>query len=200
MPFCKKKIKNTFCSAKSNIAYIHTNQIHKYLSVRTKRSKFPRFFLLVPNSQERSSSKKRASMGGKILARLAPSPLAEEISAGLCDRETHIHRNSDICMQFKEVHWKQRKTISRCSISDFLPDSRPQEIDNNGMITQSRLLKCTGGPAAPVGKNTGTFCFRHKRCHEGRRCGHLRMSRAERGARNCQEESQGSERASQGVK
>lgn len=97
--------KNLF-SVKLNItAYIHTNRIHKYLSVRTKRSKFPRFFLLVPNSQEKSSPKKLASIGGKILARLAPSHLAEEISAGLCDRETHIHRNSDIHVQFKEVHW-----------------------------------------------------------------------------------------------
>lgn len=74
MPFVrKKKRKKTFFSEKSNIiAYIHTNRIHKYLSVRTKRSKFPRFFLLVPNSQERSSPKKLASIGGKILARLAP--------------------------------------------------------------------------------------------------------------------------------
>lgn len=92
VPFAKKIL-----SAKSNIiAYIHTNRIHKYLSVRTKRSKFPRFFLLVPNSQERSSPKQLASIGGKILARLAPSHLAEEISAGLCDRETHTEEQCHI--------------------------------------------------------------------------------------------------------
>lgn len=91
MPFAK-----ALFSVKSNItAYIHTNRIHKYLSVRTKRCKFPRFFLLVPNSQEQSSSKELASIGGKILARLAPSPLAEEISAVLRARETHRHGNSD---------------------------------------------------------------------------------------------------------
>lgn len=93
VPFAKKKI----LSEKSNIiAYSHAHRIHKYLSVRTKRSKFPRFFLLVPNSQERSSPKQLASIGGKILARLAPSHLAEEISAGLCDRETHTEEQCHI--------------------------------------------------------------------------------------------------------
>lgn len=98
-------MQKNICSQQLNItAYIHTDRVHKYLSDRTKRAKFPRFFLLVPNSQERSSPKKLASIGGKILARLAPSHLAEERSAGLCGRETHIQRNSDIYMQFKEVH------------------------------------------------------------------------------------------------
>lgn len=85
---CKKK----YFSGKSIItAYIHTNRIHKYLSVRTQRSKFPRFSLLVPNAQERSSPEKRASIGGKIVARLAPSHLAEEISAGyVVERHTDI--------------------------------------------------------------------------------------------------------------
>lgn len=47
------------------------------------------------------------------MARLAPSHLAEERSAGLCGRETHIQRNSDIYMQFKEVHCKHGKTTGR---------------------------------------------------------------------------------------
>lgn len=91
---CKIKL-----SEKSNIiAYIHTNRIHKYLSVRTKRSNFPRFSLLVPNSQERSSPKKLASMGGKIWARLAPSHLAEEISAGyVIERHTYIGTVTGTC-------------------------------------------------------------------------------------------------------
>lgn len=114
MPFAKK---NSF-SVKSNIiAYIHTNRIRKYLSVRTKRSQFPRFFLLVPNSQERSSPRKLRPLEVKSWLGSPPSHLAEEISAGLCDRETHIHRNSDIYMQFKEVHWEQSQTIRRCSIN-----------------------------------------------------------------------------------
>lgn len=113
-------LQKNICSQQLNItAYIHTDRVHKYLSDRTKRAKFPRFFLLVPNSQERSSPKKLASIGGKILARLAPSHLAEERSAGLCGRETHIQRNSDIYMQFKEVHGKHCKTTRRRSILNF---------------------------------------------------------------------------------
>ena len=75
MPCAKKKIKNKkkFFSEKSSIiAYIHTHRVHKYLSARTKRSQFPRCLPLVPNAQQRSSPKKLASIGGKILARLAP--------------------------------------------------------------------------------------------------------------------------------
>lgn len=105
-------------SVKSNIiAHIHTNRIHKYLSVRTKRSQFPRFSLLVPNSQERSSPRKLRPMEVKSWLGSPPSHLAEEISAGLRDRETHIHRNSDIYVQFKEVHWKQSQTHRRCRIN-----------------------------------------------------------------------------------
>lgn len=142
MPFAKK---NSF-SVKSNIiAYIHTNRIRKYLSVRTKRSQFPRFFLLVPNSQERSSPRKLRPLDVKSWLGSPPSHLAEEISAGLCDRETHIHRNSDIYMQFKEVHWEQSQTIRRCSINtpfrSVYPQGIPHKKTRPGYRTDPRVLQ-----------------------------------------------------------
>lgn len=144
-------------SVKLNIiAYIHTNRIHKYLSVRTKRSKFPRFFLLVPNSQEKSSPKKLASIGGKILARLAPSHLAEEISAGyVIERHTYIGTVTYTC-SLRRFTGTAHHHRCRIGISSTL---HSQEPHTRGHIHVS--LAQTDRQCGPVG-NKEPFCSASK--------------------------------------
>lgn len=78
------------------------------------------------------------------MARLAPSHLAEERSAGLCGRETHIQRNSDIYMQFKEVHCKHGQTTKRRSVRMSLNLSIPEpshSIEDPWVLYQIKTKK-----------------------------------------------------------